>query len=510
MNLMDFTPEEQIDSTHAGSKSRKRSRTAVACRRCKIRKQKCDGLSPKCSNCANSDSTCEYDFSPTLNRNQEQYLRARRRVEELEGALGRLKQTSHETSLEPALMEHVSPTQSTASSRGREPNTIRNTSPSVSSSHPPLNRPHVPQKVTGLTEHMNPPPQIVPDAETLSDPSRAFQNLAFQATGGFVGSTSTPSDDTFGRVLHAVVSRKKSLDQSAQPCLLNQNLTPKSLESAVQSGSSNNITLAGIPDVVADRMINKGYLHYIAILWPVMEPKQLQRLHRDRAQLEDRFEIAALHLVYAAAGRFLETTGETGSFRSENHYRSAMALLGEILALRASVQTIQILLLLAIYGLRAPRGPGAWPLVGIAMRMCIELGMHRKSMDVPGRDAETEDHLRCVFWSCYCLDRQTSIILGRPFAVADRDINAEFPLGIDDNSRKSLIPFTHICRLRTIESRIQQTVYRVDEVVDPTTMTAEIEANLRQLQAWKSMIPMQGDQGTSSIHSRDSYVRRLR
>lgn len=131
-------------------------------------------------------------------------------------------------------------------------------------------------------------------------------------------------------------------------------------------------------------------------------------------------------------------------------------------------------------------------------------------MDVPGRDAETEDHLRCVFWSCYCLDRQTSIILGRPFAVADRDINAEFPLGIDDNSRKSLIPFTHICRLRTIESRIQQTVYRVDEVVDPTTMTAEIEANLRQLQAWKSMIPMQGDQGTSSIHSRDSYVRRLR
>ena len=100
------------------------------------------------------------------------------------------------------------------------------------------------------------------------------------------------------------------------------------------------------------------------------------------------------------------------------------------------------------------------------------------------------------------------MILGRPFAVADRDIDAELPLGINDQSRRSLIPFTHICRLRIIESRIQQTVYRVDKAIDSSTMTAEIEANLRQLQAWKSTIPMQGDQGASSIHSRDSYVRR--
>jgi len=337
------------------------------------------------------------------------------------------------------------------------------------------------------------------------EPSRAFQNLAFQATGGFVASPSSASDNTFGRVLHAVVSRKKSLDQSAQSGLLNQNLTPKSLESVVQPGSPDMITLAGIPDVIADRMINKGYLHYIAVLWPVMQPKQLQRLHRNRAQLKDRFEIAALHLVYAAAGRFLETTGETGSFRSENHYRSAMALLGEILALSTSVQTVQILLLLAIYGLRAPRGPGAWPLVGIAMRMCIELGMHRKSVNIPDRD----DEAGYIFWSCYCLDRQTSIILGRPFAISDRDIDTEIPQGIDDESRRSLTPFTHICRLRIIESRIQQTVYRVDKTLDSATMTAEIEANLRQLEVWKSKIPMQASDGASSLHSHDSYVSHL-
>lgn len=466
---MDFSAEEQHEPS--GSKARKRARTAVACRRCKARKQKCDGSSPSCSNCTNSDSTCEYDFSLSLNRNQEQYLRARRRVEELEGALGRLTQISHEPQT------------------GHEPHTSHestsNISPPTMSSPPLPNSP--PQSVTG----------------SLSEPSRTFQDLTLQATGGFVGPA---SDQTFGRVLHAVVSRKSGFDQSAPSGLLNQNLTPKSLENAVQPGSTDNITLSGIPDVIADRMISKGYLHYIAILWPVMRLSHLQELHRNRAQLEDRFDIAALHLVYAAAGRFLETTGETGSFRSEQHYRSAMALLGEILALSASVQTVQILLLLAIYGLRAPRGPGAWPLVGIAMRMSIELGFHRKRIGVSSGDAESEDHLRCIFWSCYCLDRQTSIILGRPFAIADQDIDAELPVGTDNDSRRSSTAFTHICRLRIIESRIQQSIYRVDKTIDSSALTAEVEVSLRHLEMWKSTIPMEGT-ATSSLHSRDSYVR---
>ena len=457
---MELATDDQHEPS--SSKARKRARTAVACRRCKARKQKCDGSSPCCSNCANSDSQCVYDFSHSLNRNQEQYLRARRRVEELEGALGRLSQTRHESGLQ------LSP--SATPSPAPPDNTV--------------------QSVAG----------------SPLEPSRTFQNLALQATGGFVGS---PSADTFGRVLHAVVSSKIDCDQPLPSGLLNQNLTPKSLESAFQSGSPDNITLAGIPDVIADRMISKGYLQYIAILWPVMRSSQLQRLHQNRAQLKDRFDIAALHLVYAAAGRFLETTGETGSFRSEQHYRSAMALLGEILALSASVKTVQILLLLAIYGLRAPRGPGAWPLVGIAMRMCIELGMHRKSANNHAGDAETTDQLCCMFWSCYCLDRQTSIILGRPFAVADQDIDADLPVGLDNESRKSLIPFTHICRLRRIESRIQQTIYRVDRAIDSTTMTAEIEANLRRLELWKSMIPTEGTQNNSSLHTRDSYVRQV-
>lgn len=56
------------------------------------------------------------------------------------------------------------------------------------------------------------------------------------------------------------------------------------------------------------------------------------------------------------------------------------------------------------------------------MRICIELGFHRKSRATTriGIDAELRKR---VFWSCYGLDRQISILLGRPFALSDRDID---------------------------------------------------------------------------------------
>jgi hypothetical protein len=92
--------------------------------------------------------------------------------------------------------------------------------------------------------------------------------------------------------------------------------------------------------------------------------------------------------------------------------------------------------------------------------------------------------------------------------MADQDIDAELPVGTDNDSRRSLTAFAHICRLRVIESRIQQNIYRVDKTISPTTLAAEIEASLRQLEVWKSTIPMEGN-GTSSLHSHESYVRRL-
>ena len=91
-----------------------------------------------------------------------------------------------------------------------------------------------------------------------------------------------------------------------------------------------------------------------------------------------------------------------------------------------NLATVQFLILLGVHGQRSPYGAGAWSQIRFATSVCIEMGLHRKKTVIgspeQARDAEIR---RRAFWACYCLDRVTSIVLGRAFAIADRDINVE-------------------------------------------------------------------------------------
>ncbi|KAJ5901924.1 hypothetical protein N7495_002452 [Penicillium taxi] len=229
-----------------------------------------------------------------------------------------------------------------------------------------------------------------------------------------------------------------------------------------------------------------------------------------------------LHLVYAIGGRFLETTGETGTFYPEQHSEQALENLMEIISFH-DIRTVQVLLLLSIYSLRSPKGPGAWTYVGFAIRQCIEMGMHRKIQD--RRELRVLDYeiRKRVFWCCYCLDRQVSIILGRPFAISDRDIDAELPLDIDGDvedpdeldhaltAMKALRPgektkttgmtaFIYITKLRQIESRIQQTIYRVDKSASSATKD-EVEKFISELDRWRDSMPEDVVKKSGSVKS---------
>jgi hypothetical protein len=164
--------------------------------------------------------------------------------------------------------------------------------------------------------------------------------------------------------------------------------------------------------------------------------------------------------------------------------------------------------------------------IGLAMRTCIDLGLHRRTPSRCNSVLDVEMQKR-IFWTCYSLDRQISIILGRPFAISDRDVDAEvgyscefltamtnwvekLPLDVNESVQDSRIfeaalqdsqlvsdqapavstslsCFLHICRLRRIESQIQQSIYRVDE--PSRAVEAEVESFIQQLEDWKEKIP---------------------
>ncbi|KAK0466862.1 fungal-specific transcription factor domain-containing protein [Desarmillaria tabescens] len=72
-----------------------------------------------------------------------------------------------------------------------------------------------------------------------------------------------------------------------------------------------------------------------------------------------------------------------------------------------------------------------WTIVGVALRVAQEAGVHRKRTHEGPNNAEAESWRR-VFWCLVCIDRYVSSALGRPCAANDEDIDTDLPADCDD------------------------------------------------------------------------------
>ena len=82
----------------------------------------------------------------------------------------------------------------------------------------------------------------------------------------------------------------------------------------------------------------------------------------------------------------------------------------------------------AIFRFQREQEAQAWRLIGIAARLCIEMGLHRKDalLKTFTNEGEYLDAVR-VFWIVYALDRRWSFGTGMPFALQDADIDSFLP-----------------------------------------------------------------------------------
>ncbi|KAK7918220.1 transcriptional regulatory protein [Apiospora marii] len=345
-------------------------------------------------------------------------------------------------------------------------------------------------------------------------------DLSAEAPGTFFG---VSSQITMGRVISSIIQARKQRVDIPKNTIWEQ-LTPGPRTTASAS-SDDAPELPQISAGSAQRLFDY-YLRHVATRWPVLPTSFVHLLYTERHSLSDAFFTSVLHMVYAIAGRYLEAAREIGAFFPEQHFAAAMCNLDEVLRLQ-DIRSVQFLLLLSVYSLRSPGGPEAWTYIGLAMRQCIDLGLHRK----PRRAKSFFDHemKKRVFWTTYCLDRQLSISTGRPFAISDRDIDVEFPLDIDEATEglevlektyhtfkfpasrispqpASIAGFLHVCKLRVIESRIYQSMYRVDQ--STTADEEEVESFLDEIEGWKTCIPMGIESPYSDVVVSDAYYLR--
>ena len=95
------------------------------------------------------------------------------------------------------------------------------------------------------------------------------------------------------------------------------------------------------------------------------------------------------------------------------------------------IESLQNLLLIARFGMYHQIGCSLWEISQVCMRQCIELRLHEKPSK--SLDPLREQHFRRIFWECYVLDRYSSGILGRPFAIAEGDITVSLPVNAYDD-----------------------------------------------------------------------------
>ncbi|KAF1941305.1 hypothetical protein EJ02DRAFT_377969 [Clathrospora elynae] len=134
------------------------------------------------------------------------------------------------------------------------------------------------------------------------------------------------------------------------------------------------------------------------------------------------------------------------------------------------LEELQAVLLLAGFALLRPVAPGLWYIVGVAVRLGVDLGLHYEDgVGIDGAGSEdsarnsefktesngdttgagsanpakidakergrrqwVRDLRRRLWWCVYSLDRLVSTCVGRPFGITDQIVTTEFPSLLDD------------------------------------------------------------------------------
>lgn len=194
------------------------------------------------------------------------------------------------------------------------------------------------------------------------------------------------------------------------------------------------------PRHAADHLV-ETYFQYLTPHLPILE-----RLHAVKAvngayravntataEMDDDQndkDIFTTYMIFAIA--LCGVPGPSGNGRpiqSEGCFRSAIASVeSAIVYAKSDIETLRSILLLAQFVALCPSQGSLWHLTGIALRMCIDIGLHwetdeqRLAMD----SAVLRDRRR-LWYTTYQFDRFLSITLGRPFGIIDESIRVELP-----------------------------------------------------------------------------------
>ncbi|KAI0894724.1 fungal-specific transcription factor domain-containing protein [Annulohypoxylon nitens] len=438
------------------------SRSTNACVRCRRRKQRCDLRYPKCSSCETAQVPClAYD-------SEKQAEIPRNYVSILEAEVRQLK-----SELESLRRQSVSTTITSAS---------------------PI--------TAGHDDHQSvSSPIAAPTVQsTASDPQEVVKSmgLVMLDNGSQPKFMGTSSGVTFAKMVLACVKTDVTMPMS-----------PSSSRGPVRMTAPPPIITSSLPPRHAAQHISDVYFRYRTPHVPILTKSKVNEVlervygafesHRPDFSSVAEGDLFIAYMVFAVGLCSLPVPGGSRPPQSEGCFNSALRCVDKLLSYSSSdMETLTVVLLLAQYIALNPSKGSLWQLTGIAIRLCIDLGLHWETDVILALPQSVLNERRRLFWAAYRFDRLLAVTLGRPFGIADQSTSVGFP---DPYSAQNITPTevhgqrmaNHIIGLYRLESEIKHVLYHQLQGGTLAYPRANYALWFRDIQprlhAWKDEIP---------------------
>ncbi|KAK1978844.1 hypothetical protein LZ30DRAFT_727887 [Colletotrichum cereale] len=362
-------------------------------------------------------------------------------------------------------------------------------------------------------------------ARSLSSTLQALQDDEGQTSG----SADHPTGDN-GRTVVSIESADISHGEGlgfmaalfTDPDLRRNNTELLQILAKVPTAPEPSIRPCGLPSPEDAEFLFEKYIDWSHVQSPFLcrnEIRELRcrifssRLASQSAPSHDLFRA----FMILAMGSVLPYRNGIHHQHPEGYYLAALQHLGTDFLTRG-LGSVQDLLLVCRFGIYHRIGTSIWDVIRLCGRLCVEQGLHLDGQ--PSKSLLHTQMKRRVFWQFYTIDRYSSTLLGKPFAIDDRDIETSFPVDANDEdllaadqALQDLAAFriTHVSlapnemtvffismRLRQISSRIHTEFSKLSRNhsdpsqshLAPGHIYTTLSCLMRELQEWRDGAPV--------------------
>lgn len=406
-----------------GEASHRIAHTLTACCRCRQRKTRCDPTLPRCLPCERSGSSCEY-FDTTKGKRISRYyvVKLQEKVRALEAELGQYTDEddlpkNREDFIRPGGLVRLNETDETPRYLG-------------------------PSSGIAMTRILMEEAKRYTDSKHIAELIPDVRDRQHTAPSGT--SFSTMRSQSFAMLPSS--SRKKSYP-------------------IISGVAAQNLPSRGI----ADRLI-EVFHQRAQVFTPTFHERALQTTLEDvYSGSNDPYKNFVIRLVMATSMQKLDATY---AGLADSYYLAAMKYFEDVVRPK-DLKTLQCLVLIGQYSLLTPTRTAVYYIVGLATRICQQLGLaDEKTISIGVSDPLTLDMRRRLSWIVGTMELGLAYSMGRPngFAKSDDINDVRFFETVSDANihengitpgppdEKKLVAI-HFCKMRQLQAEIRRVLY---------------------------------------------------